>query len=52
MHTCSSCGCACYCNGDIEDHDTGEDCEGCSECPSYIEAEEEVGLPDISHRHE
>lgn len=24
MHTCPDCGEACYCNGDIEDHDTGE----------------------------
>jgi hypothetical protein len=29
MHTCPDCGQACYCNGDLEDHDTGED-EGCT----------------------
>lgn len=28
MHTCPDCGQACYCGGDMEDHDTGED-EGC-----------------------
>jgi hypothetical protein len=25
MHTCPDCGQACYCGGDIEDHDTGEE---------------------------
>lgn len=27
MHSCPTCGQACYCNGDIEDHDTGEEFE-------------------------
>jgi hypothetical protein len=25
MHSCPSCGQACYCFGDIEDHDTGDE---------------------------
>lgn len=25
MHTCSECGQACTCAGDIEDHDTGDE---------------------------
>ena len=44
MHTCPSCGQACYCCGDIEDHDTGDefDCDHWLECESedLIEGEE------------
>ena len=30
MHACALCGCACYCGGDIDDSDVGDDCrEGC-----------------------
>jgi hypothetical protein len=25
MHSCPDCDQACYCSGDIEDHDTGEE---------------------------
>lgn len=34
MHTCPDCGQACYCCGDIEDHDTGEFdlCEHYKQC--------------------
>lgn len=36
MHTCPDCGQACYCHGDIDDHETGEDdlCEHYHECGS------------------
>lgn len=27
MHSCPECGMACYCSGDIEDHDTGPEHE-------------------------
>lgn len=33
MHTCPDCGQACYCHGDIDDHDTGED----DRCEHYLE---------------
>lgn len=48
MHTCPDCGQACYCHGDIEDHDTGEDdqCEHYHECGSddLFDDEEEDGF--------
>jgi hypothetical protein len=35
-HSCPECGMACYCSGDIEDHDTGEEytdrCTCCADC--------------------
>lgn len=34
MHSCQSCGCACYCGGDIDDCDVGDFCRigcGCGE---------------------
>ena len=33
MHSCPVCGQACYCAGDIEDHDTGREyADGCECC--------------------
>lgn len=32
MHSCPECGQACYCSGDIEDHDTGEEYTGICTC--------------------
>jgi len=34
MHTCPECGQACSCCGDIEDHDTGEECT--EECVHFM----------------
>lgn len=34
MHSCMTCGCACYCGGDIDDCDVGDHCRvgcGCEE---------------------
>ncbi len=38
MHTCPDCGQACYCNGDIDDHETGED----DNCQHWLECEDEA----------
>ena len=53
MHECPNCGQACYCSGDIEDHDTGDEyIDGC-ECPCWEEEhddgfdeDDEIALPD------
>ena len=38
MHTCPECYCACYCNGDIDDCDFGdEDAE--TSCTHYLQAD-------------
>lgn len=42
MHTCSSCGQACYCHGDIDDHDTGED----DLCCHYLECNDGEDFAD------
>lgn len=52
MHTCPNCGQACYCGGDIEDHDT-EDDAGCMhpDCP-MDDDEEWFGLDDDPNEHD
>lgn len=48
MHTCPNCGQACYCNGDIEDHDTGDEfaCDHWLECESDdLFDDETVAIP-------
>lgn len=40
MHTCPTCGQACDCCGDIEDHDTG--CEYLDDCACCLGADEEL----------
>ena len=44
MHTCPVCGCECDCQGDIEDHDTGElyllNC--CCPCVEFAEDEDTI----------
>jgi hypothetical protein len=42
MHTCPFCGKACYCNGDIEDHETDLGADGC-----VCECEEAMDDPDV-----
>lgn len=42
MHTCPSCGQACYCCGDIEDHETGQD----ENCEHWLECEDEMNEDD------
>jgi hypothetical protein len=32
MHSCPECGQACYCNGDIEDHDNEAGADMCDHC--------------------
>ena len=45
-HSCPECGQCCHCNGDIEDHETGED-EGCTHCPADgISDEEDSPIQD------
>jgi hypothetical protein len=29
MHTCPDCGQACYCNGDIDDHENENEADSC-----------------------
>lgn len=43
MHTCPECGCACYCGGDIDDIDTGdEEAEnGCTCCAEGVVEDDE-----------
>jgi len=45
MHDCPICGSACYCGGDIEDHDTGEN-EDCLHCPEERDADYPDDPPD------
>lgn len=40
MHSCPECGQACYCSGDIEDHDTGQEYEERCTCCLYREDED------------
>lgn len=42
MHTCPSCGQACYCCGDIEDHDTGDEFD----CDHWLECEDDDLIDD------
>ena len=47
MHTCPECGQACYCNGDIDDHDNGPyaavECEHFLECSAEnLDADDET----------
>ncbi len=42
MHTCPNCGQACYCCGDIDDHETGED----ENCEHWLECEDEMNEED------
>ena len=42
MHFCPSCGQACDCHGDIEDHDTGEEFVAACECCDHYS----IGVPD------
>lgn len=43
MHSCQVCGCACYCGGDIDDCEVGDECvEGCG-CPEEDDDEAEGG---------
>jgi hypothetical protein len=40
MHSCPDCDQACYCRGDIEDHDTGDEYYwGCIHCLNRWEAD-------------
>ena len=52
MHTCPDCGQACYCCGDIEDHDTGN--EYLDVCEHHLECEDEISdgeiYADVSRR--
>ena len=45
MHDCPECGQACYCCGDIEDHDTGERytlvCECCFDAESVDDLDDD-----------
>lgn len=45
-HSCPECGMACYCSGDIEDHDTGEEytmrCTCCLDEAEDYEDEHEI----------
>jgi hypothetical protein len=45
MHDCANCGMACYCSGDIEDHDTGpEFVDRCTCCADRFE--DDFDMPD------
>jgi len=46
MHTCPDCGQACYCGGDIDDHETGED----DNCQHWMECEDEADDDDLFNR--
>lgn len=35
MHDCPQCGQACYCSGDIEDHDVGPEFDDVCECCQF-----------------
>lgn len=48
MHTCPDCGQACSCSGDIEDHDTGDECEG--DCNHYLRCAPLVFMDDDDER--
>lgn len=45
MHSCPECGQACYCGGDIDDVDVGDEeaVNSCIHCDDYVEDE---GTPD------
>ena len=45
MHTCPDCGQACYCHGDIEDHDTGEDDLCAHDCDDWDGEDDDAQLP-------
>lgn len=45
MHTCPNCGQACYCCGDIEDHETGED----ENCEHWLECEDENEMTESAN---
>ena len=44
MHDCPECGMACYCSGDIEDHDTGP--EFVLDCTCCLDRRDEVDDQD------
>ena len=44
MHSCPDCGQACYCEGDIDDLDFGDDCPGADACQHYLECEKEEAM--------
>lgn len=46
MHSCPECGQACYCGGDIEDHDTGSLGEGAFHCTHWTAPECDQALDD------
>ena len=50
MHSCPECGCACYCNGDIDDIDAGDENaeNNCDHCADSIGNEE----PEDWHDYE
>jgi hypothetical protein len=53
MHSCPDCGQACYCHGDIDDHDTGEgdQCEHYLECGSEDCPDDEDGYGNVYGCH-
>jgi hypothetical protein len=42
VHNCPECGCACYCNGDIDDCDVGDE-EAELACTHYLKSECQQG---------
>ena len=53
MHSCPVCGQACYCSGDIEDHDTGPEYEViCTCCEGRDDNEEPEFEPELELHEE
>jgi hypothetical protein len=42
MHSCPVCGQACYCSGDCEDHDTGDEFDGICTCCAGKDTEDDM----------
>lgn len=45
-HTCPECGMRCYCHGDIDDIDSGDDCSAARLCDCCWDDDEEPSYYD------